>query len=281
MNRFLRILRSRERTLGGILTVAAALAVALTLWSLEAIPGEPFSQHRTAAQVSIETPPPPQLPQAVLGNPTNLAASVGRLSGAVDLSWTPAANANIHLVYLIKADGTDGRYWSGTPEANGSAVIESLDVGVRYMFIVIAGQALQTPGTYRWSEWSNWARATPVDNSNLPSPPTQSRSVDPQEVVRYAEFEGRVVSIDHASRSFRLRVYEVEHLRGVSTPTTVTVERTSDRSLPSWLRVGRYVEAEGRYYSSTQTLVAWEIDAEDDDWDDDDWDDDDDDDDDD
>lgn len=279
MSGLLRFLRSRERILAGMLTVAAVIAVALTLWSLDAIPGMELGQQRAAAQEPIETPPPPELPQAVLGNPTNLVATAGLVSGAVDLSWIPAANADIHLLYLVKAGGADGRYWSGTPDAGGTASVEGLDVGVRYMFIVIAGQALETPGTYRWSEWSNWAGATPVDQSGLPTPPTQPGTDESEEIVRYAEFEGRVVSIDRTARSFRLRVYEAEHLRGVSLPSVVTVERASDRSLPGWLLVGRYVEAEGRYYSSSQTLVAWEIEAEDDDWDDDDWDDDDDDDD--
>lgn len=279
MSRLPHHLRARAGILAGLLTVSTAIAIALMLWSLDAVPGVQVGHQRTAAQEPIQTPPPPELPQAVLGNPTSLTATAGILSGNVGLRWTPAANADIHLVYLIKADGTDGSYWSGTPNADGTASIDALDVGVGYMFIVIAGQESETPGTYRWSEWSNWARATPIRLSSLPGAPTQLGSAEIQTVVRYAEFEGRVVSIDRSSRSFQLRVYETEYLRGVSVPSVVTVERSSDRSLPTWLRVGRYVEAEGRYYSSSQRLVAWEIEAEDDDWDDDDWDDDDDDDD--
>ena len=277
MTRFAHYVRSRYRVLAGLLAIAALIAIGLTLWSPDPIPGLPIGRESTTAQEPIDLPPPPQLPEAVLGNPTDLVATTGAASGVVNLTWTPAANADIHLVYLTKADGADGRYWSGTPSPSGSASIESLDGGVRYLFIVIAGQALETLGSYRWSEWSNWFAATPSAQSGVPTPPIRSRVVDSAEVVRYAEFEGRVISIDRIARSFRMRVYEVEHLRGVSFPSVVTIERTSDRALPSWLRVGRYVEAEGRYYSSSDTLVAWEIEAEDDDWDDDDWDDDDDD----
>ena len=46
-----------------------------------------------------------------LGNPTNLAAAPGSQAGEVTLRWTAAANATVQWVYLVKPDGTDGRYW--------------------------------------------------------------------------------------------------------------------------------------------------------------------------
>ena len=55
---------------------------------------------------------PPLAVVLPLGNPTGLTADARTSqSGEVALSWSPAANATVHWVYLVKPDGTDGRYW--------------------------------------------------------------------------------------------------------------------------------------------------------------------------
>ena len=95
-----------------------------------------------------------------LGNPTNLVAAPGSQNGEVTLSWSPAANATVQWVYLVKPDGTDGRYWPHALAGDAATLtITGLDAGETYLFLVIAGQE-QADGTTRWSQWSNWGQAT-------------------------------------------------------------------------------------------------------------------------
>ena len=94
-----------------------------------------------------------------LGNPTSLAAAPGSQSGEVALSWSPAANATVQWVYLVKPDGTDGRYWPHALAGDAATLaVTGLDAGETYFFLVIAGQE-QSDGTTLWSQWSNWAKA--------------------------------------------------------------------------------------------------------------------------
>ena len=96
-----------------------------------------------------------------LGNPTSLAAAPGSQSGEVALSWSQAANATVHWVYLVKPDGTDGRYWPHALAGDAATLaVTGLDAGETYLFLVIAGQE-QADGTPLWSQWSNWAEGVP------------------------------------------------------------------------------------------------------------------------
>ena len=114
---------------------------------------------------------PPLAAALPLGNPTNLAAAPGSQAGEVTLSWSPAANATVQWVYLVKADGTDGRYWPHALAGDADGVtITGLDAGEIYWFLVIAGQE-QADGTTLWSQWSNWDQATlPATAPASPAP---------------------------------------------------------------------------------------------------------------
>ena len=102
-----------------------------------------------------------------LGNPTSLAAAPGSQSGEVALRWSPAANATVQWVYLVKPDGTDGRYWPHALAGDAATLtVTGLDAGETYLFLVIAGQE-QADGTPLWSQWSNWARGTPTSGMVL------------------------------------------------------------------------------------------------------------------
>ena len=95
------------------------------------------------------------------GDPTELSAAPGSQTGEVLLSWTPADNATVHWVYLVKPDGTDGRYWPRALAGDAARLtVTGLDAGEIYWFLVIAGQE-QADGTTLWSQWSNWARGVP------------------------------------------------------------------------------------------------------------------------
>ena len=83
-------------------------------------------------------------------------------SGEVALRWTPAANATVQWVYLVKPDGTDGRYWPHALAGDAATLaVTGLDAGEAYLFLVIAGQE-QADGTTLWSQWSNWGQAIPA-----------------------------------------------------------------------------------------------------------------------
>ena len=105
---------------------------------------------------------PPLAAILPLGNPTGLAAAPGSQSGEVALSWSPAANATVQWVYLVKADGADGRYWPHALAGDAATLtVTGLDAGEAYYFLVIAGQE-QADGTTLWSQWSNWGQAIPA-----------------------------------------------------------------------------------------------------------------------
>ncbi len=260
-------LRDGNRLRAGLVVgaiTAAALVIAVVAGGIQI--GQ-FETTPTAAQTEDDTPPPPALPTA-LGNPIGLAASVGSAAGSVDLTWTAAANAELHLVYLVAADGSGGRYWPRLSGSSSDVTITNLIGGQRYFFIVIAGRESSTnAGSYQWSEWSNWKAETAPRLGGLPNPPALPET-EAREYSRYAEFEGSVVSVDRADKSFRLRITESEYLSLSSLPDIVTVDLSSFRSVPSWLIAGRNVEVEGRYYSASQTMRAHEIELEDDDDDD-------------
>ena len=103
---------------------------------------------------------PPLAEILPLGNPTNLTAAPGSQSGEVALSWSPAANATVQWVYLVKPDGADGRYWPHAQAGDTARLtVTGLDAGETYYFLVIAGQE-QADGATLWSQWSNWGQAT-------------------------------------------------------------------------------------------------------------------------
>ena len=109
---------------------------------------------------------PPLAAALPLGNPTGLTAAPGSQSGEVALSWSPADNATVHWVYLVKPDGTDGRYWHALAGDAATLTVTGLDAGETYLFLVIAGQE-QAAGTTLWSQWSNWGQAIPAVVSPL------------------------------------------------------------------------------------------------------------------
>ena len=109
---------------------------------------------------------PPLAAALPLGNPTGLTAAPGSQSGEVALSWSPADNATVHWVYLVKPDGTDGRYWHALAGDAATLTVTGLDAGETYLFLVIAGQE-QSAGTTLWSQWSNWGQAIPAVVSPL------------------------------------------------------------------------------------------------------------------
>ena len=96
------------------------------------------------------------------GDPTELSAAPGSQTGEVALSWSQAANATVHWVYLVKPDGTDGRYWPHALAGDTATLtVTGLDAGETYLFLVIAGQE-QADGITLWSQWSNWSQAMPA-----------------------------------------------------------------------------------------------------------------------
>ena len=93
--------------------------------------------------------------RAVVGDPTNLrVVSVG--DGQVTLGWDPAANAEFHWIWSVKADGTGGK-GTGAEGTATSATIIDLAIG-QYHFIVLAGRMVG--GQPQLSNWSNWVQAT-------------------------------------------------------------------------------------------------------------------------
>ena len=115
-------------------------------------PGAPSDYQRETPQQT-----------GALGNPGNLTGVAGA-NGQITLTWTPAANADTHWVYQVRADGTGSGRWH---QGAGSLVITGLENNVSYSLIVIATRTVD--GDSEWSSWSNWVTVKAV--LTLPNPP--------------------------------------------------------------------------------------------------------------
>ena len=107
--------------------------------------------------------PPPAMPTllkkaAPLGNPGNLTAHPNHESGQATLTWTPAANASVQVIYA----GMPGASETAplTPVLWGSdhaVTLANLTAGLGH-FAIIAGQSpAPDSAQFTWSEPSNWA----------------------------------------------------------------------------------------------------------------------------
>ena len=103
-------------------------------------------------------PPLPPAPSGPLGNPTGLVASPGEEGGEIALTWTPAANATAHSIYL-REDGSDTihKLEAEIAGTTGAVTITGVPASKREWYIVIAAQQRSAGEAVIWSEWSNWA----------------------------------------------------------------------------------------------------------------------------
>ena len=114
-------------------------------------------------QVDGAMPTLPPIPTAAtrgpLGNPSNLSVRLGEGEEALELVWSPAANATAHFVYF-RPDGSDEAYRlpGQIPGNYGVVSLSELTAG-RLWFILIACQQSSEDEDIVWSEWSNWAMA--------------------------------------------------------------------------------------------------------------------------
>ena len=105
-------------------------------------------------------------PIGALGNPTNLRAFATR-PGQVRLTWQPAAGAEEHWIWSVKADGTGGK-WTTVSDATTNATITGLESEQNYWFIIIAGRTVN--GVQEWSQWSQWVGGFRVAGAGAPAP---------------------------------------------------------------------------------------------------------------
>ena len=101
--------------------------------------------------ITVDAPAPPPPPVA-LGDPTNLRASAAG-PGQVRLTWRPAPGADVHWLWSVKVDGTDGKYTRASGTAS-TTTVTGLENGQNYWFIIIAGRNVN--GEQGWSQWSQW-----------------------------------------------------------------------------------------------------------------------------
>ena len=251
--------------------VALRLCLILVILGVGALACSPDTLGSAFAAGSPQVPPPP--PPLPPGKPTGLFATPHTAADQILLRWTPGANATVHFLYLVKADGTGGRYWDALAGSADTVTVAALATGTQYLFAVVAGRN-DGAGAYEWSDWSDWARGTP----GLPAPPplptnVPGGSVSPTTEAGSgesnghdgADIEGTVLSIDTTANTFTVQVSEYEHF-GQNTPTSpITVDYGQLEHVETWVIVGSYVEVEGNYEPSTNTLRAYEIESEDDD----------------
>ena len=108
------------------------------------------------------TPPPPAMPvllkkAAPLGNPGNLTARADRESGQAILTWTPAANASVQIIYAGMPGASKTVPLSPALWGSDHAVtLGNLTAGL-WHFAIIAGQSPSPDSDqFTWSEPTNW-----------------------------------------------------------------------------------------------------------------------------
>ena len=173
--------------------LAAAMLLALTAAVI-------FTAGAAAAQGAPPTPPAPALPTGELGNPTGLQAVPGDYRGEVNLSWSPAANATINYIWRVQPNGSRGQWLLAAGLNPGRRIVDDLDPSLSYYFIVIAGQR-QSDGNMEWSQWSDWAEATPQAQQIRPDPVAQ-----PDLIIEDAEVSKANLNVGESfSLSFQVR----------------------------------------------------------------------------
>ena len=112
-----------------------------------------------------------------VGSVTNFAVTTAEQeAGSALLSWTPAANAQVHFVAYIKSEDVAARNYGAAriaPFAGSEGVVRGLESGVSYHFIVIGMRWNWVNYGTVWGPWSSWVSATPTASapkSGQPSP---------------------------------------------------------------------------------------------------------------
>ena len=86
---------------------------------------------------------------------------------SIDVNWEEADDTDLHWVYSVKADGTDGRFQSvaaasPNPDSTSSrtTTITGLDEGTEYWFAVLGVKSPSEVSPKEWFSWSGWSKGT-------------------------------------------------------------------------------------------------------------------------
>ena len=135
----------------------------------------------------LSQPVLPDLEPRTVGQVTDLTATTaGQPLGTVRLTWTEAKNAQVHFVaYIEVADASAGNYGAARMAsfAGGEGVIEGLEGGTSYVFVVIGMRWNWINFGTVWGDWSEWIFATPTGQGptrpTTPSPANEPTIVGP------------------------------------------------------------------------------------------------------
>ena len=101
-----------------------------------------------------------------VGQVANLTASTaGQDDGAVQLTWSQAQDAQVHFAVYAKSDEVNARNYTNAqiaPFAGTKGVINGLEGGTAYSFIVIGMRWNWVDYGAVWGTWSGWQTATPA-----------------------------------------------------------------------------------------------------------------------
>ncbi len=225
-------------------------------------PSSLMNEAATTARELPALPTPPSLPSS-LGSPTQLTVLPGDQEDEVLLQWVAGNNATTHLIYLSEGSGENGRYWAQTDGTSSQTVVDGLEPGKEYLFIVIAGQEEGDSAQVQWSQWSNWAQVGPKQALVFPDPPMPPARDMSQLVAGLtksrAAVVGVVLSISDDRGTFTIQVVDSE-IQGALLPAKpVTVRYESGSPAEKTLQTGSYVGVEGQYNAASNVLYAHEV----------------------
>ena len=225
-------------------------------------PSSLMNEAATPARELPALPTPPSLPSS-LGSPTQLTVSPGDQEDEVLLQWVAGDNATTHLIYLSEGSGENGRYWAQTDGTSSQTVVDGLEPGKEYLFIVIAGQEEGDSAQVQWSQWSNWAQVGPKQALVFPDPPLPPARDVSQLMAGLTEAPaavvGVVLSISDDPGTFTIQVVDSESQGALLPAKPVTVRYESGSPAEKTLQTGSYVGVEGQYDAASNVLYAHEV----------------------
>ena len=97
-------------------------------------------------------------------------------ASSITVNWLPADDTAVHWIYVVKADGSGGRFQLAVPDsppsqgASGQSdpvtetshvtTVTGLDATTQYWLAVIGVRAPSESSPSTWFHWSNWGRAS-------------------------------------------------------------------------------------------------------------------------
>ena len=138
---------------GVILAASAALVLAAVaaLGQLHSLSIGDIGTVAVSGQAATSTPSGPRITSL-----SNIATS------SITVNWQAADDTDVHWIYSVKSDGSDGRFRRANSGPPLSTTVTGLEDGTEYWFAVIGIGSPSKNSPKEWFTWSSWDKGTTV-----------------------------------------------------------------------------------------------------------------------